>query len=151
MSASRSLHPIPAAGQPKGGGPPAFELLEDLPVLDLLRACRKLGTLWALGPDAMANLLGTSRTTWFRWLESAKAGREPLWTADQRSRALALLRIFEAVGDLHAMDEEALRWPHERLNAPGFQGGTPLEVMLSGFEGLLLVRDYLNFLLDAWS
>lgn len=139
------------ATPPRVGSNDAPRLLEDLPVPDLLRACRKLGDFWNLGPEAMASLLGTSRTTWFRWIESADATREPLWTADQRARALTLLRIFEAVGDLHHADEDLRTWPQEPLNGPGFAGKTPLEVMLSGFEGLLLVRDYLNFLLGVWS
>ena len=36
-----------------------MRLLEALPVLDLLRACRKLGDYWGLGPEVMANLLAT--------------------------------------------------------------------------------------------
>ena len=104
-----------------------------------------------LPPEACGALLGTSRTTWFRWLEAAEKGGSPTWTGDQRARALAWLRIFEAAGDLHQANQDAFSWPHEPLEAPGFAGQTPLEVMLSGFEGLLRVRDYLNFLLDAWS
>lgn len=129
---------------------PGVRLLETLPVLDLLRACTKLAELWALNTEEIAGLLGTSRSTWFRWLEAAETGREPLWTADQRARALALLRIFEAAGDLEQRDEDLLRWAHAPLEGPGFGGRTPLEVMKSGFEGLLLVRDYLNFLHGAW-
>ena len=135
----------------KVGSRTGTPFLEDLPALELLRACRKLSGLWALSPEACAALLGTSRTTWFRWLEAAETGVAPPWTADQRARALAWLRIFEAVGDLHQVDADALAWPHEALAAPGFAGRTPLEVMMSGFEGLLLVRDYLNFVLGAWS
>ena len=99
----------------------------------------------------MAGLLATSRTTWFRWLEAVGTGREPFWTADQRARALALLRIFEGAGDLHQADEDLRQWPARPLAAPGFEGRPPLEVMLSGFEGLLMVRDYLNVLLAGWS
>jgi len=144
MRPARSGTPLPAVGAGDGS-----RLLETLPVLDLLRACRRLGDLWRLGPETMATLLGTSRTTWLRWLESLEAAREPLWTSDQRARALALLRIFQAVGDLHSSDANALAWPHERLEGPGFAGRTPLEVMQTGFEGILLVHDYLNFLLES--
>ena len=133
------------------GRPSSSPCLEELPAVELLKACRTLGGLWALPPEACATLLGTSRTTWFRWQEAAETGGAPPWTPDQRARALAWLRIFEAVGDLHQADLDAYAWPHEPLGAPGFAGRTPLEVMLSGFEGLLLVRDYLNFLLGAWS
>ena len=98
-----------------------------------------------------ATLLGTSRSTWFRWLESLKQAKAVPWTGDQRTRALALLRIFEAVADLHQEDPDARQWLREPLEAPGFAGRTPLEVMTSSFEGLLLVRDYLNFLHSAWT
>jgi uncharacterized protein (DUF2384 family) len=151
MRAARSVSQVPRNFQPIQNDGRNGHLLESLPVLDLLQACRRLGELWQMGPEEMSTLLGTSRTTWFRWLEAADASREPLWTADQRTRALALLRIFEAVGDLHQVDADAKAWPHQPLEGPGFSGRTPLEVMLSGIEGLLLVRDYLNFLLNAWS
>lgn len=94
--------------------------------------------------EALAGLLGTSRSTWFRWVEGED--RELRWTPDQRTRALALLRIFEAVGDLHQDDAEAHAWVRQPLEGPGFEGRTPLEVMDSGIEGLLGVRDFLNFL-----
>jgi hypothetical protein len=55
------------------------------------------------------------------------------------------------VADLHHEDRDACGWVHEPLEAPGFAGRTPLAVMTSGFEGLLLVRDYLNFLHGAWT
>jgi uncharacterized protein (DUF2384 family) len=61
------------------------------------------------------------------------------------------LRIYEAVADLHHEDRDARPWIHEPLEAPGFKGRTPFEVMTSGFEGLLMVRDYLNFLHGAWT
>lgn len=152
MSTARASKKIVPGTRP--AAPPASApgfLLEDQPVLALLRACKALAETWNLSPETISGLLGTSRTTWFRWLEAAEDGREPLWSADQRTRALALLRIFEAVGDLNQADEDADAWPHEPLRGPGFNGKTPLQVMASGIEGLLLVRDYLNFVLYTWS
>ena len=151
MPASRSSLPQARPGQPQGGGRDTPPLLEDLPVPQLLRACRQLGIFWSLGPETMADLLGTSRTTWFRWLEAAEASAKPLLTPDQRARAVALLRIFEAAGELNQTDDELRSWPSEPLSAPGFKGQTPLATMLAGFEGLLLVRDYLNFLVGSWN
>ena len=163
MSTARIRHPKPLVGRTRAAEevaptipPPARSqapspLLEDQPVLALLKACSALAENWGLGAETIAGLLGTSRTTWFRWHEAAADGREPLWSADQRTRALALLRIFEAVGDLNPADQDADQWPHEPLRGPGFDGRTPLELMTSGIEGLLLVRDYLNFVLHAWS
>ncbi|MBP1628337.1 MAG: hypothetical protein H6Q00_2812 [Holophagaceae bacterium] len=151
MSTARPIRPAQLDSPFAPKDQEAVRHLEQLPVLDLLRACRKLSNLWGLNPDAMASLLGTSRSTWFRWIEAAEASREPLWTADQRARALTLLRIFEAAGDLHQEEQDLLAWPHEPLQAPGFEGQTPLCVMQSSFEGLLRVRDYLNFLLNVWS
>lgn len=151
--ASHSTHHPGGTMSKKGLDPsqstPNPRLLEDLPVHDLLQACRKLADLWALSSQAIAALLGTSRTTWIRWLEKAASEKEPKWTKDQRSRGVALLTVFEAVGDLHQNDQEALAWPHETLYAPGFEGKTPLQVMTSDIEGLFLVRDYLKFLLGG--
>lgn len=126
-------------------------LLEDVPVSELLSACRNLQGRWALDAEMIAGLLGTSRSTWFRWLESLGEDRPIPWTGDQRTRALALLRIFEAVADLHQEDRDADAWVHEPLEVPGFDGRPPLEVMAAGFEGLLAVRDYLDFLHSAWA
>ena len=143
---ARKQHPSPA----KRVEPKAV-LLEDLGAPDLLGACRRLQELWKLDAEVAANLLGTSRSTWFRWCDALKGGKDIQWTGDQRTRALALLRIFEAVADLHHEDRDARTWIHEPLEAPGFGGRSPLEVMTSGFEGLLLVRDYLDFLHSAWT
>jgi len=134
-----------------GIGLPQPVLLEDLAMPALLQACRRLQDLWALDADAMAGLLGTSRSTWFRWQDALKTARDCPWTGDQRSRALALLRIFEAVADLHHEDRDAFEWIHQPLAAPGFGNRPPLAVMASGFEGLLAVRDYLDFLHGAWT
>jgi uncharacterized protein (DUF2384 family) len=144
------LHEPPGVKK-KSSSPAKGVLLEDLGNTDLLVACRRLQDLWGLDSETASNLLGTSRSTWFRWLEAQKGGKDIQWTGDQRARALALLRIFEAVADLHHEDRDAHSWIHEALEAPGFSGRTPLEVMASGFEGLLLVRDYLNFLHSAWT
>jgi len=151
------LEKVPGVGKgkarraPGAAGRPQPVLLEDVPMPALLQACRRLQEVWALDADAMAGLLGTSRSTWFRWLDALKTGKDCPWTGDQRSRALALLRIFEAVADLHHEDQDACRWIHEPLAAPGFGDRAPLVVMASGFEGLLMVRDYLDFLHGAWT
>jgi len=122
-------------------------LLEELPDGELFQACRKVGGLWKVGAEVMAGLLGTSRSTWFRWVE----GPAPAWSPDQRTRALAILRIFEAVGDLHQLDADAHAWVHQPLDGQGFEGSTPLSIMCSGIEGLLQVKDYLNHLHAGWS
>ena len=142
--------------RPKGGGrarpkAPQPRALEDLGTLELLGACKALGAFWDLGPEVMAELLGSSRSTWFRWLESLPKRREPSWSADQRARALALLRVFEAAGDLEQGDGDLAAWPHQPMEGPAFQGRAPIEVMRAGFEGLLAVRDYLDFVLHGWS
>jgi len=136
-------------GRLPGGSKPV--LLEQLETSDLLRACEQLRKWWEIDSETWAGLLGTSRSSWFRWLEALETGKAVALSGDQRARALALLRIFEAVADLHQEDRDARPWPLEPLDAPGFAGRTPLELMTSGFEGLLLVRDYLNYLHDAWT
>ena len=137
--------------RPSRSAPAHPALLEDLAVPALLQACRRLQERWDLDAEAMAGLLGTSRSTWFRWLEALKSGKAVQWTGDQRTRALALLRIYEAVADLHHQDQDARQWIREPLAAPGFGDRAPLAVMVSGFEGLLAVRDYLDFLHGAWT
>ena len=125
--------------------------LEDLPNTELLQPCKRLQENWRLSGRTMAILMGSSASSWSRWSRAIQDPRNPTWTADQRARALVLLRIYEASGDLNQNDEEAWRWPHEALGGPAFEGRTPLQVMESGYEGLLAVRDYLNFILASWS
>lgn len=136
-------------GRLPGGSKPV--LLEQLETSDLLRACEQLRKWWEIDSETWAGLLGTSRSSWFRWLEALETGKAVALSGDQRARALALLRIFEAVADLHHEDQDACRWIHEPLAAPGFGDRAPLVVMASGFEGLLMVRDYLDFLHGAWT
>lgn len=148
-----ALEPKPAAARRVSAGTAqpdlAPRLLEDLPNQDLFEACRKAAGLWKVNADDLAGLLGTTRSSLFRWAEAS--GRELRWTPDQRTRALALLRIFEAVGDLHPEDREAFAWVHQPFTGAGFEGRTPLEVMASGIEGLLQVKDFLNVLHHGWS
>ena len=106
MAPLHDLKPGPKERPPRGTGGEPQIFMEDLGALDLLRACRRLQDLWELDGEAIANLLGTSRSTWFRWLDALKGAKDIQWTADQRARALALLRIFEAVADLHHDHQE---------------------------------------------
>ncbi len=99
-------------------------LLETVPDGDLQSACARLGQIWSVDP---ASLVG-----------------DPF----DRSRALALLEVWESVGDLHQAEENARSWPREALSATGFDGKTPLEVMQTGLAGLLLVRDFLRDVLQ---
>lgn len=78
----------PALGRAK----PIF--LEDVGVPELLSACRKLQARWRLDAETTANLLGTSRSTWFRWQEALDHSKEIRLTGDQRTRVIALLKDF---------------------------------------------------------
>ena len=102
-------------------------LLSDLADEELLVACERLGIYWSLDPGSLI-------------------GAPP-----ERDRVLCVVQIFEAAGDLQQADEDFINWPNEPLRAPGFNGRTPLEIMQTGIEGIILVQDYLNFILRGAS
>jgi hypothetical protein len=114
----------PPVGREYGSDDALRLLLHDVPDEDLQAACRKLGEIWSVDPAALI-------------------GDPP-----ERLRALALLEIWESVGDLHQAEEDARAWPRRALTAPGFDGRTPLEVMQTGLKGLELVRDFLRDVLQ---
>jgi len=152
--------PLPAAG------PPIAQVLSPqcsatffppepeakLAALAAIRAFRKLAGLWQLDMSDQLALLGlreTQKATYYRWLREARAGSRSLkLDRDQMARISHLLAIFEALGQLFQVPEQADGWVRRPNSHPVFQGRPPLERLVrGGMEDLIAVRAYVE---GAW-
>jgi uncharacterized protein (DUF2384 family) len=149
--------PLPAAGPPLAQvlSPQCsatFSLPEPEakpPTLAALKAFRKLAGLWQLGMCDQLALLGlreTQKATYYRWLREAQSGARSLQLdRDQMARISHLLAIFESVGQLFQIPEQADAWVHRPNRHPVFQGRPPLERLVrGGMEDLIAVRAYVE-------
>jgi hypothetical protein len=117
------------------------------PASAAIKAFRQLAMLWGLGMSGQLTLLGlreTQKATYYRWLREAEAGSRALQLdRDQMARVGHLLAIFEAVGHLFQVPEQADAWVHRPNAHPVFQGRSPLERLLrGGMEDFIAVRAY---------
>jgi hypothetical protein len=153
----RIWSPLPAAGPPMAQVLAAaysatFSLPEPEakpPTLAAIRAFRKLAGFWQLDMADQLALLGlreTQKATYYRWLREAKAGSGSLQLdRDQMARISHLLAIFEALGQLFQVPEQADGWVRRPNPHPVFQGRPPLERLArGGMEDLIAVRAYVE-------
>jgi hypothetical protein len=106
-----------------------------------LRAFARIAELWHLSVAEQLALLGTSRSTYFKWRKEP----HPKLPRDTLERLSYLLGIYKALQlllpDTHAADE----WIRRPNEAPLFGGKSALERMLSGnVADLYIVRQYLD-------
>ena len=134
FSASFSL-PVPGPARP--------------PAAAAIKAFRTLATLWRLAMSAQLTLLGlreTQKATYYRWLREAQTGARSLQLdRDQLARISHLLAIFENLGHLFQVPEQADAWVRQPNAHPLFQGRPPLARLLrGGMEDLIAVRAYVE-------
>ncbi|MGA2079866.1 MAG: antitoxin Xre-like helix-turn-helix domain-containing protein [Holophaga sp.] len=130
---------FPLAGPP-GPRPPAAAAL---------KAFRRLARLWDLGMADQLTLLGlreTQKATYYRWVKEAQAGAPTLQLdRDPLDRIGHLLAIFEALGHLFQVPEQADAWVRRPNPHPLFQDRPPLARLLrGGMEDLIAVRAYVE-------
>ncbi len=119
------------------------------PVHAALKAFRNLARLWGLGMADQLTLLGlreTQKATYYRWLREAQSGSATLQLdRDQLARIGHLLAIFEALGHLFQVPEQADAWVHRPNPHPIFQDRPPLlRLLRGGMEDLIAVRAYVE-------
>ena len=115
------------------------------PALAAIKAFRNLAALWDLGMVDQLTLLGlreSQKATYYRWLREAQAGSQALQLdRDQMARISHLLAIFDALGHLFQVPEQADAWVRRPNPHPVFQGRPPLErLRRGGMEDLIAVR-----------
>jgi hypothetical protein len=106
-----------------------------------LRAFTRIAELWHLSVAEQLSLLGTSRSTYFKWRKEA----QPKLPRDTLERLSYLLGIYKALQLLLPDDRVADEWLRRPNDAPLFGGKSALERMLSGnVADLYTVRQYLD-------
>ena len=146
MGGGGSVQPLSGHGTASFPLPPAEARP---PVHAALKAFRALAGLWDLGMADQLTLLGlraTQKATYYRWLREAQSNTTTLQLdRDQLARISHLLAVFEALGHLFQVPEQADAWVHRDNAHPIFQGRPPLERLLrGGMEDLIAVRAYVE-------
>jgi hypothetical protein len=113
-----------------------------------LRTFGNVGRLWALSETERLALLGyPARSTLHKWTNDVRAERTVTLPFDTLMRLSALFGIYKGLRIVLNSDPEVAEWLRQPSTVLPFAGQSPLELMTEGgFEGLLLVRRYV----DAW-
>ena len=96
---------------------------------------------WGLGATEKQNLLGVSRTVFYRWQAGHVTAPLDAATAERLSY---VFRIYAALQVLLPIDERSDAWVRQPNTSPLFGGGTALARMLGGRVGDL--KDVADFL-----
>ncbi|WP_167737586.1 Y4oB family protein [Sphingomonas parva] len=105
-----------------------------------MRVLDGIAEAWRLTRAEEAELLGVDRHTLRHWRSSPPA-RLPAEALERLSLALG---IFKAINSLLPVPDRADAWIRKANTAQIFGGGSALELMLTGLEGLRSVRRYLD-------
>lgn len=113
-----------------------------------LRTFGNIARLWALSETERLALLGyPARSTLHKWTNDVRADRRVTLPFDTLMRLSALFGIYKGLRIVLNSDPEVAAWLRQPATVLPFAGQSPLELMTEGgFEGLLLVRRYI----DAW-
>lgn len=113
-----------------------------------LRTFGNLARLWNLSEAERLALLGyPARSTLHKWNGDLKGGRTITLPFDMLMRLSALFGIYKGLRIVLNSDPEVAEWLRQPSTVLPFADQSPLDLMIEGgFEGLLLVRRYV----DAW-
>lgn len=108
----------------------------------IYEALRHLMSGWALGDSAVADVLHLHANTIKKWLtdKNVPMGEPPF--APHYEALLHLLAIHRSLSAMFSKDENQRAWLAAKH--PDF-GVAPLEKMRESMEGLILVRQYLDY------
>jgi hypothetical protein len=128
--------------------------LEDLDDRQLFSATRQLIGALKIESEELASLIGINPDTLYKWQVTFENGGAPVFHhnhKDRRARIIILLQIYESLCDLLQDKTEVRHWLRQKLDLPAFNGKTPLELMWYNFEGMIHIKNYLEYLHAAWS
>ncbi len=107
-----------------------------------LRTFFRIMDSWQVNEPVRMRLLGTSRSTYFRWRGDPEAAR---LGPDTLERVSYILGIYKALHILLPNDIAANSWVNRPNTHPLFAGGTPLGRLQGGLVAdLFVVRQYLD-------
>jgi hypothetical protein len=113
-----------------------------------LRTFFRIAEAWDLTNDEQIILLGTERSTYFKW----KRERDGLLSRDTLERISYILGIYKALHILLPNDQAADTWVKRSNTAPLFGGKSAMDRMLSGrVSDLYVVRQYLDAQRGGWA
>jgi Protein of unknown function (DUF2384) len=113
-----------------------------------LRTFFRIAEAWELTNDEQIILLGTERSTYFKW----KRERDGLLSRDTLERISYILGIYKALHILLPNDQAADTWVKRSNTAPLFGGKSAMDRMLSGrVSDLYVVRQYLDAQRGGWA
>ena len=110
-----------------------------------LRPFLNIARVWTLELTEVQQLLGMPAAEEFQsWCDLAKSHNPLTLTTDILLRISAVLGIYQSLRIICGSEEEGRQWLQGPSRGNLFNGRSPLELMLSGFEpGLMDVRGYL--------
>jgi hypothetical protein len=86
-----------------------------------------------------------SRSTYHAWARAVRGHGDITLDVDVLTRISAVLGIHQALGMLHATEQEEVAWLHGPHGATVFGGRPPLDLVTCGTQdGLLTVRRFLD-------
>jgi len=136
MSPNRPLQPANSQAPATNAGPKNLS--------GALRTVLNILDAWDVPLAARLKMLGCSKSTYFRWLQTRELGDT---SRDTLERLSYILGIWKALGILFAQPEMARAWVHRPNADPIFGGAPPLERMSAGqVADLYRVRHFL----DGW-
>jgi hypothetical protein len=111
----------------------------------VLRTFLNIARVWNLDEEGHRQLLGKPQEGEFKlWREAAENHQALTLSMDVLLRISAVLGIYKSLRIIHQSEEEGREWLGRANRGAPFDGRSPMELMLSGFEpGLMDVRAYL--------
>lgn len=108
-----------------------------------LRTFFNVADAWRLSPEEAQTLLGTNRSTYYRWRKDpAKQAQLPQDTLERLSYVFG---IWKALRLIYSEDTVGNGWIRRNNDAPPFNGLRPLDLMNAGrVADLFLVRQHLD-------
>lgn len=105
-----------------------------------------IADLWRLNEEERRLVLGyPSRSTYHNWAKLAREHRDFTLGVDALTRISAVLGIHQALGILHATEQEGVAWLIEPHAGAVFGGNPPRALVTSGSQdNLLIVRRFLD-------
>ena len=105
-----------------------------------------IADLWRLTEEERRLVLGyPSRSTYHNWARLAREHRDFTLDVDTLTRISAVLGIHQALGILHATEQESIAWLRDPHAGAVFGGNPPMALVTSGSQdNLLTVRRFLD-------
>lgn len=108
-----------------------------------LRTFFNIADAWDLSPEEAQAILGTNRSTYYRW--RGEPAKQKHLSQDTLERISYVLGIWKDLRIIYTEDTVGDGWLRRTNDAPPFNGMRPLELMRAGrVADLFMVRQHLD-------